>query len=769
VNPTRQIQPLLAALLACAVTPVLPAATPPGVLWDVKYHAAAGNDLNGVACDGSGRMVAVGNSGTILLSSNNGQSWTSTGQPSPFHLNSVTWTGSRWHAAGGITGQAAAIMESSNGMDWSSTCLTDPLTLFATAASPTTGVALGEDELIAHSDNFISWQTASGGSSIFYGCVWTGTQFVAGGKSGLVKTSPDGTSWTLRTSGLASNMRIKSIAWNGTKLVAVGFNTLSRKPLILLSSDGASWTKISTATQPSYSLEAVVWTGSAFVAVGERRNILTSTNGNSWNRHKAPGDADALLGACWNGTRLVAVGTGGTILSTSSAYPDSEGDWTIVAGTPPAAIRGIASTSVGDLTRSVAVGGSGTIFGTEDDFETIFPQYSGVAADLADVSAVDRLAAIATRFVAVGAEGTIITSSDGVSWALETQGVVPDLNAVLWIQEPSPLPSFAVTAGDSGVILTSPDTHVWYPRISGTSENLHGLAVGIAQWASSVRIIVAVGENGSIIFSPNGANWYLALDPDTQESLHAVTGLAILGFVAVGTNGTILTSLDGSHWTQRPSGTTADLHAITITDDFIIVSGDDGTILTSTDTVHWTPRQSPVREPIQCLSPLPSGTIAAGGGNLLIMTSDSAINFEEWITTQFPPFGQGGPDDDPNHDGITNLLAYGLDIPAVARSTPEDLARLPQIQPGVSGDPMAVRLRPATPQPTDLVWIAETSATLTPGSWTEAMRRPPGEWCADGAVQTRWSADREDLFLVFPDPLGSHSRQFVRLRVELVE
>jgi len=762
VNPSRHS--LLFAILVSLASPILSAGTPSGILWEVNHLAAATNNLNGVACNGSGRMVAVGDNGTILVSSNNGQSWVSVGQPAPFHLGSVTWTGSRWFAAGGIQDETAAIMESLDGADWSTTCLGVPHALFATAANPDAAVALGEEETIARSDNFISWRTSTDGGDIFLGCVWTGSQFVAVGKSGLVKTSPDGISWTRRSSGLSSNMRIKSIAWGRSTLVAVGFNKNSRKPLILTSPDGIRWEKISTANQPNYSLESVAWTGTAFVAAGEKRNILTSANGNSWQRHKAPGDAEALRGVCWNGSRLVAVGTGGAILRTSRALPDSESDWTIVAGTLPAAVRGIASTSVNDITRSVAVGESGVILGTDDDFETILPQFSGVTVDLADVSAVDRLAALATRFVAVGAAGTILTSTDAVSWNLETQGVAPDLNAVLWIHALS----FAVTVGNGGSIYTSPDTHVWYPRLSGTDQNLRGLAVGIAQSTTSVRIIVAVGDNGTIVFSQNGTNWLGAVEPDTTETLHAVTNLAV-GFVAVGANGTILTSLDGTHWTRRPSGTAADLRGITATEDLIIVSGDDGTILTSTDTVEWTPRQSPVRETIHCLSPLPSGTIAAGGGNLLVMTSGSAINFPEWITAQNPPFGQGGPDDDPNNDGISNLLAYGLGIPAVAPSTPEDLARLPQIQPGASGDPMAIRLRPVTPLRPDLVWIAESSATLKPNSWTETMALFPGEWCAAGAVQTRWSHSRENLFIVFPEPLGSHPRQFVRLRMELTE
>ena len=51
---------------------------------------------------------------------------------------------------------------------------------------------------------------------------WTGTQFIAVGTGGTILTSPDGASWTARTSGKTTNLH--GIVWSGSKFVAVGDN-----------------------------------------------------------------------------------------------------------------------------------------------------------------------------------------------------------------------------------------------------------------------------------------------------------------------------------------------------------------------------------------------------------------------------------------------------------------------------------------------------------------------------------------------------------------
>ncbi len=137
------------------------------------------------------------------------------------------------------------------------------------------------------------------------------------------------------------------------------------------------------------------------------------------------------------------------------------------------------------------------------------------------------ITASTSRTVAVGSLGTIITSSDGLSWQTSSSNVVFNLNGV------ATSGTNFVAVGDLGTIVTSPDLINWTPQTSGTTKHLHGVA------------------------------W---------------TGVQ---FIAVGDTGTILTSSDAVTWTARTSGTTSDLYGAAANSAINIVVGAGNTILTS--------------------------------------------------------------------------------------------------------------------------------------------------------------------------------------------
>ncbi len=89
---------------------------------------------------------------------------------------------------------------------------------------------------------------------------------------------------------------------------------------------------------------------------------------------------------------------------------------------------------------------------------------------------------------------------------------------------------------------------------------------------------MAVGDNGTIITSPDGATWTLQAS-GTSSHLHGVVWSGTK-FVAVGTNGTIITSPDGVTWEPWASGVNIDLHGITWSGSQYVVVGKN-IILTS--------------------------------------------------------------------------------------------------------------------------------------------------------------------------------------------
>ena len=69
----------------------------------------------------------------------------------------------------------------------------------------------------------------------------------------------------------------------------------------------------------------------------------------------------------------------------------------------------------------------------------------------------------------VGESGTILTSSDGVTWTSRTSGTSDKIREVTYGN------STFVTVGDNGTILTSTDGTSWTLRTSGTTHTLYGV------------------------------------------------------------------------------------------------------------------------------------------------------------------------------------------------------------------------------------------------------------------------------------------------------
>jgi hypothetical protein len=141
-----------------------------------------------------------------------------------------------------------------------------------------------------------------------------------------------------------------------------------------------------------------------------------------------------------------------------------------------------------------------------------------------------------------------------------------------------------VAVGAGGTVITSPNALAWTLRASGTANNLNGVAFGNGSY-------VAVGNVGTVINSPDGATWDVQLS-ETTEDLNSVQFLNGQ-FYAVGANGTIISSLDGSVWTRLNSGNTNTLSSIAYGNGCYLACGSYyfnqlyQTVLMSTNGVDW--------------------------------------------------------------------------------------------------------------------------------------------------------------------------------------
>ena len=240
-------------------------------------------------------------------------------------------------------------------------------------------------------------------------------------------------------------------------------------------------------------------------------------------------------------------------------------------------------------TQFVAVGGNGTIFTSPDGMLWTL-RTSGLSLNIGNGYSLNGIAWSGTKFVAVGGgiSGVIITSSDGITWTLRTEGMT----------EPEPLSDVTwsgsqFVAVGLGTIRTSNDGITWTTQTPGIGYyTLHAVI-----WTGT-QFVVA-GENGIILTSPDGISWTSCIS-GTTDSLLDVTWSGTQ-FVAVGGNGTtrsatMLTSSDGIVWTPLPpptSSVSSDfLYGVTWAGTQFVAVGSWGTIFTSPDGATWTQQVS---------------------------------------------------------------------------------------------------------------------------------------------------------------------------------
>jgi hypothetical protein len=161
-------------------------------------------------------------------------------------------------------------------------------------------------------------QRASGTSSTLHAIATDGATMVAVGDNGTILTSTNGVAWTTRTvPDFDFNIYFQAAAWDGTKFLIAGqdydFNINGWVAVIYSSPNGSNWTRRFFGAVPdSQQLEGLACDGSGgAVAVGTGGTVLSSANGFSWSTINVSGAPDTFAGAAWHGGGYVIVGYSG--------------------------------------------------------------------------------------------------------------------------------------------------------------------------------------------------------------------------------------------------------------------------------------------------------------------------------------------------------------------------------------------------------------------------------------------------------------------------
>lgn len=354
--------------------------------------------LYAVASNLNGDVIAVGTSGTVVRSADDGVTWTliDAGVSSAFTLRAVAFSdpSNVW-----IAGDGGTLFHSTDaGLTWYNQSVVDtngvpPAIYSLTFTSPTTGYFSGE-EAVQAGGGFIGviFQTTDGGQTWQsetlpspYSALWNALAFNSSGvglavnSDGNIMRTTDGVSWTyVYEPGPVNSEPLFDVAFapDQTDASAVGFaNTILQSP-----DSGQTWNPATpaagTAVFAYYQNVAYMPGTSGFgVAVGAQNGPLivdTADSGMTWtmdypssqlNRPSGAqqGSPTVLNGVACNTTSCVAVGDQGGAFTYITAIPPTPQPTTTGTSSPTQSpVSGTSPTATLTATQSPVSGASPT-------------------------------------------------------------------------------------------------------------------------------------------------------------------------------------------------------------------------------------------------------------------------------------------------------------------------------------------------------------------------------------------------------------------------
>ena len=668
-------------------------------------------------------FIAVGSwiSGYITISSDDGNIWS---VPDQFTVGEFTYTGTAYS----IIETAIAPTATSKRYIIVGTFIDgEPDSLPKTIAT----VDIDDAGAIS-SVSFINISSTSA-TSVAYSAAWNGLSdgqalYVAVGQwpSGSIIYSTDLISWSAPLNPAGVGGIGKRVAWNGTQFVATGDWTTGS---VTTSVDGITW---ATPSRPPNIVNNIatgaIWNGSTWLVSGNFINSLgigvgnlipfsyginftlpvypdTATSGNLFDVAWIPEESKWIGYGVWsknNGDGYITRSSDGLSWSSPESIP-------FVSGT---AIDGLSQLSVNVINTRIYLLGEFTLYPTMILSSPTGSTWSSIVTNFAGQA---RCVVWNGSLWVVGGDidlndfnnsinGTIITSTDGITWSSPINPPIPQTPRVLQII------SDHQVAANLGV------------ELNGELFNLAwngSLFVGVGSYdliLGSISSNITFGI-GQIITSPNGVDWTIreiasitALNDAQLDNVGY--GVAWNGYlwVAVGSwyignenYATITTSTDGINWTQPISppniltSSQSDGRDITWNGYIWVAVGqwidNDSNILiisTSTDGIVWsnaTNPLSPTYTDATLLSITWNGTIFIATGLVIV---DEIENISNGIIMR-------------SEDGVT--WSYTINSDMLVISAVVTKRSLPYTNPQTFDPTLSVYPEPSSPGNYRLSWL----------------------------------------------------------------
>jgi hypothetical protein len=318
----------------------------------------------------------------------------------------------------------------------------------------------------------------------------------------------------------ALTMNVKGIAYGAGKFVAVGEDSngsgqSSGWGQIAYSTDGGvTWTQVNTSaafldTNINGIAYGMIGETGMFVAVGQAGKIGTSTDGITWTpvENTSFGTTNVLGVGYGNGV-FVAVGVGKLCWSNNGTTWNLKGGGDTNSGFASGAnINGIAWGGPEDGKKFVAVGANGRMSYSENDGKNWTKIDAGTESNQSQFTSESILSIVyggpagEEKFIAVGVNGKMAASTDGITWTSPqtiSDWTGNNIRSITWGAGQFIAAGGKQSSGapGDGKIIVSPDGTNWTPV--DITENSAKIFWGIAYGEGR---FVAVADAGRLAYS----------------------------------------------------------------------------------------------------------------------------------------------------------------------------------------------------------------------------------------------------------------------------
>ena len=561
--------------------------SPDGITWTSRTPAA-NRAWQAVCWSPSLNLfaaVCVSGTGNRVMTSPDGITWTSRTTPADSAWGAITWqtNANQFVAVAYVGTSSEVVMTSPDGITWTLRTVTSASGWYGITSNTTGSILVAvayngtsTDSVMTSADG-ITWTDRTSFTGQWRDVCWAAGSinlFVAVGSSGFsttrIMTSPDGINWTLRSN--PANMYFSAVKWNGTKLVAVGYNTVTSKQAIVESPDGITWTEMfGTPHNSNITGLAANTTSGRFVGVTSDSNNLvalvshyltdtyaTYTNSSLleyklgidkptlalsaaienfiWSTSTSPANF-SMTDVLWSSVDNLLVAVNSNTTTTTGISTSADGiTWTARA-TPNAKWL---ATAYNGSTMYVGVG-IGVAMSSPDAI-TWTARTPANTYNWVDVAYGNSL------FVAVASSGAgdrVMSSADGTTWT--ARSLPADAATNLWyniVHDGDKFVAIGYGGGSSTKsIVTSYDGVTWLSYEGHSGGAPKGLAFSGTVFASAMY-------NKQVWYSNNGTDWHLATTLECDSILGNIfwTGELFLIPVSISGNTCLFASVDGISW-----------------------------------------------------------------------------------------------------------------------------------------------------------------------------------------------------------------------------